>query len=537
MRIGLLGRPPASETSAAPLDGHERDVVGTWVPAASLIYALAVTTYFVVRADGHWAEVDSGQQALAMRSVWESGTIMPETGLLYPSGYGYAAVSAALLNVTGISVGNLQQIIYPLISSLLVFPAWALYHELTGSRRVAAFATLLLFIQPELLFVVLRGSHERMIRTLMLIALWLLIRSFRFRDRPGHFVAHVILFYLASFGIIAVNALFGISFITAIATAMALAWALGRWRRGLVTLGSRVAGRLTLVAFALAALGFFFIAEIYPPAGHSLRELNGLADKVGSLVLTTQAGSSPYTQVIGGWTSVTAYFLLSIQDYLLMGTSALIWLWQGLRWIRGSDQPPSLAAWLLWLLYAAFAFQGALAIVGDRTGVMGSNLQHRSFPSFAMVATPLVAAAICRWSPSWWARLVGGSVIAALAGLALLKATNEPSLSNKWTFYTPAELDALRWADAHHRDDVIWVGPDERLTTAFAAGIGYPSHGNDLNLYNPRIETRSYLITDIIRAQSARHGRPLPAVGSGNRVYDNGTAQWYRLRPQTPYQR
>ena len=42
-----------------------------------------------------------------------------------------------------------------------------------------------------------------MLRALMFLAIWLLMRSLRLRERPGAFALHVALFYAAAFALIA----------------------------------------------------------------------------------------------------------------------------------------------------------------------------------------------------------------------------------------------------------------------------------------------------------------------------------------------
>ncbi|MHB1417833.1 MAG: hypothetical protein ACYC1C_21495, partial [Chloroflexota bacterium] len=406
-----------------------------WVPLALLVsYVLLAGTYFVVRSSGHWAETDSAQMALAIRSVGDSGTLVPAEGKVYPSGFGYAVVSNAILAFTGLSVAALQQVLYPLLSTLLVFPAWALYRELTGSRWAAALATFFLLSQPEFLFVVFRGSHERVTRALMIVCLWLLVRSFRLREQPRQFAVHVCLFYVMAFALMATNALFGMSFVLAIVIALLSAWTVGGIRPDALPLSDLTTKRLLFVATTTAGLGFVFIFYVYPPATESLQAINGVFQKLATLFLTTSSGANPYAQVAAGWTSLSAYLVVAASDYLLVLASAVIWLWLGLRWLRGRGDVPSTANWLLWLFYGAFAFQGALAVLSDRSGLMAANLQHRSFPSFAMVAAAMVGLALSRRPPRAWESVAVGSAFALLAVLALVKATNEPIVSNKWTF-------------------------------------------------------------------------------------------------------
>jgi hypothetical protein len=511
------------------------------LPLSLFVYALAAAGYFVARFAGNWAENDSAVQAEVIRSTVRSGELVPLRGTVYVAGYSYAAISHALLATTGIDVATLQQIVYPLVTPLLLVPIWLLYRELTGNTRAAAIASLLLLTQPEFLFVVFRGSHERVLRAMLAVLLWLLVKSFHVHQQPSRFAVCVLLFYVAAFGFIATNTLFGVSLVVAIITALVLARLLGGAGSQLLTVAASTAQRLTLVATAITALTFILVFYVYPPAVRGLEAIRDVGRRTVELVLTTSAGDDPYAQVAGAWTDLPTYFLLSASNYLLIAASAPIWLYQGVRWLRGTAHSPTLNAWLLWLLYAAFATQGALAILSDRSGLLGSNLQHRSFPSFAMTATPLIAVALARLRPRPTIRAAAALAFGLLSALALLKLTNEPGLSNKWTYYTRAELRALTWVRPRERG-AVWIGPDERLDAAYSLVIGDPRRQPDpraqaaWDIYAPDPRTRLFLVSDVIRAHSQRLRVPLPVAEDENRVYDSGAVQLYRLRPRTQFQ-
>jgi hypothetical protein len=355
----------------------------------------------------------------------------------------------------------------------------------------------------------------------------------------------VALFYCAMFGLIATNSLFAISFASALVLALVAAWGLGIFRSDLRTMATATSGRLASAALGTAVLGFVFIFFIYPVAGHGLKVLDGLFD---SIFLTTEATSqtatgapvdttvNPYAAVVEGWTSLEAYFILSIANYLLMATSAAIWIWRGFRWILGKEPPGSEAQSLLWFLYAAFALQGALAIFSDRSSLVGANLQHRSFPSFALLAIPLVASALGTFRLGGLAKLAAAGAAAALACLAVIKVTTEPGVSNKWTFYTPAEMHGIAWVDQHQSRDSIWIGLDERLSSGFRIVYGHSMHDNSWDIAAPSGSTRTFLISNVIELQSARLRRPLPPTAGENLIYDNCDARLYRLRPRSPFQ-
>ncbi|MHB1417625.1 MAG: hypothetical protein ACYC1C_20445, partial [Chloroflexota bacterium] len=60
---------------------------------------------------------------------------------------------------------------------------------------------------------------------------------------------------------------------------------------------------------------------------------------------------------------------------------------------------------------------------------------------------------------------------------------------------------------------------------------------NDWDGEIPGAGTSTFLLTDIIRLQSARLGVSLPPIAGTNLIYDNGDSQLYRERPLTPFQR
>ncbi|MEO8273799.1 MAG: hypothetical protein ABI620_07010, partial [Chloroflexota bacterium] len=114
MRSGASA--PADDARRAPLE-----------LAALLAFGLLAGAYFVIRPGGLWAETDSGLMAQAIRVVINRAELAPATADAYYNGYGYQAVAMAITSYTGVSVQTLQQAIFPLISALLVLPAWALY--------------------------------------------------------------------------------------------------------------------------------------------------------------------------------------------------------------------------------------------------------------------------------------------------------------------------------------------------------------------------------------------------------------------------
>ena len=493
---------------------------------ALLGLAMLAGAYFVVRYQGRWAEADTGLMAHATRIVAETNQLAPINDAVYSNGYGYQAVSTAIMAFTGLSIQTLQQIVYPLVAAFLVLPAWALYRELTGSGRAASLATLLLLLVPEHLFAIFRGSHERLDRAFVFTALWLLVRSLRLHGDRGMLATHVGLVLLASYGLIATNALFGMSFVAALATAFVISWIALRGPAGVRPFARETTPLLRWAALSAALLLLVFIAFIYPPFASALRQLLAIPERLIVLITSGGSGFDPYAALSSGWVSPAAFLVLSAMNFVLLLSSVLVWLSHGWTWLRGG-RPASTGIWLLWLLYAAFAVQGAAGIVSDRTGALQGNVQYRLFALFAPFAAPLVADAIIRWNPGAWPRRVLAGVLAVTTVLALTKATLDPTLSNKWLFYSDDELQALRWADAHQQGAKTWLGPDDRLASAYELEVGYATGTNKWASGEATTDISTLVISDAIVGLAARVGTAIPPLDSRNLVYDNGEVQLF----------
>jgi hypothetical protein len=510
-----------------------------------IILALLIGVYVLVRYAGLWGETDSSAASFAIRDMRDTATLIPGPGnTVYPNGYSFQAIAVFVMNVSGLSLAELQLYASALLMAWVMIPAWMAFRELTGSQRGATIASVLLFIQPEFLFVILRATHEKFTRGLMLLAIYLLVRSLRTRHRPAQFGAFVLVFYLAGYSIISLNGLLATSFISALGLALLLTWIGMRYSRAISLNAVPAIQRLGFSVIVLLILAFLFIFYAYPPARHNLDILRSVGDRVAALFLDVGDDETvnPYAKwVVRTWPNLYIYFAVSLANWLLLAASLGVWGSQTIRWLQRRWQPQGPNDLLLWAFFGAFGLQGALSIVVDVSGAIDGNLQHRFFPSFVMLAAPLFAKWLIDWRPKQPGveRLAHTGFVAAVgicAVLSLFKATNEPLLSNKWLFYVPAEMQALRWAEEKLPSRPVWTDYDDRMTTA----IGLRNEGQPLNiiadLYSVNVGTRDFLISDVIRNRSVRIDGELPVEADSLVTYDNGQAQIYHSRPRTPYQ-
>jgi hypothetical protein len=524
----------------------ERDTSGSpthpllWL--GPMLYVFLIGLYFIARTGGYWAEADSSAFATIIRAVVAEGRLVPSSGEYYPNGYTFQSVSAFIVSLTGMNVQMLQQITYPLLASLVVLPAWLLFREFGGNARMALLATFLLFTQPEFLFVILRSSHEKFTRMLMLLCLFLLVRSLRSTNRPQLTVAYIVMFYVAAFALITSNNLLAHSFIFAIGVALFAGWLLERRSRALYLRSHGAIVRLQYVVFTCIALVYIFTFYLYWPAQQEFAVIKSVWEHVTALLFggQTSANTQAYGVVSIGWISVRVYLALTVANWIVLLVSAAIWSRQGYRWLWRKQAPESQARWLLWLLYGAFATQGALAIIIDMSGAITSNMQQRLFPSISIFAVAIVATAISEWRPRRFAGVARAGLAASLAAFAVLsifKATNEPLVSNNWMFYHPSEVRALAWSDARLHDAEIWTDYNERLVVAYETDRGRSANNN--RMFGARAlppTARNAVVSSVVHLRSSRLGLMIPVPADAMRVYDNGETQVYHLRPSTPFQ-
>jgi hypothetical protein len=501
-----------------------------------LLFGLLVAGYYVLRYHGLWTENDTSTITRAIDSMREQAVLLP-TRFFYQHGFGYQVTSITLLFVTGLSTQTLQTILYPFLAAAgLILTSFVFFREVLHDHRVAALASMLLVFQPDILFVTLRGSHEKMTWPLMMLALAILYRSF---GQPLRKMAiYVGLFYLVVFAIDSTNVFFGSVFLVAVVLSMTLGFLLFRfWRNRRPPLPRQDVQRLMYISLSGGILIFIFIVYIYPPALANLRLFRNILDQLSALLLSFEIKAQPYGYISIGWINSQVYLILTIFTWLVIAASFLEWMRHGWKMLKG-DAAQGLVENLDWLLYTGFAIQIAISIMVDLSGALAANMQLRLFPSFTVVAIVLLVRSIKRALASEQLRpnlrkiiMASGAVLSAWFALAsILKATNEPSLSNKWTFYLPAEKAAIGWVDSHLQNTDIWTGVDERLATVFITYYRIDSQAGNIYLFGKiSPNTRVVLATDLDRLRAERLGVHLLPVSYWDQLYDNGQAQINRI--------
>jgi hypothetical protein len=517
-------------------------------PLALVLYSVAIVAYLLLRFRGHYVEQDTAEMTQLIEAVAAYGSAIPSAAVhpVYPFGFGFQAVNLYLMRLSGTSIQTLQAWVWPFLAVGLALVAFLTFREITADDRAAALGGLFLFMQPDFLFTALRGSHEKMTYCMLLAALLLLFRSYRFRHRLRVFAAHVALFYLVMFGIACTNSTFGSSLIVALTVSFFGGALVSRLVGRGTGAGNRAFIRLAYVSFSSSLVLVAELFYFYSPSIDIFNQFKSAIDRIAGFALNFDAGSNPYAYISQGWLSVHIYLLLTSFTWLILAISGIAWCLLTGRFFRGGWPLAPDRVRLCWLLYAGLTMQVGVGIAIDAAGVLGANLQLRLIPVFMFIAIPISSSAVVHLLDRAAGRpllrqcLRGGLALTTIAftAFSVLKATNEPLLSNKWTFYSTAEAQAMDWLAIGVPQGGIWSDIDERLREVDlfrsppteAAASRYPT-------LLPPEQLDVVMLSRITRERMARLDVPLPDLPDMNELYDNGLVQIYRQLPRTPLQR
>ena len=508
------------------------------------IYAVAIGAYFTLRYAGAWMEIDTVRMTQSAQAVIAEGVISPSKDV-YAHGFAYPVLLAWLSQITGATVLQLQTLYLPLLSVLLpAVSAFAAFRAFLQSNTKAMFAVLLLCLQPDFLFVTLRGSHEKITWTLMMIALFVLHQSSSKFRSPSLFIRYVLLFYAIVFTQITTNSFFASTFIAAITFGLMIGLIVKLWAGETHHEEStQFLKRMALISTSSMLLVYIFLVNIYLPAEQLIGLIPEIIDRVALLIFGFELQANPSSYIAFGWINLPAYLAVSGFTWISLVISFGEWCRQALLFLQ-KKKSLQLPGSLPWLLYAGFAIQMVFALILDFAGTLSANLQLRILPGLLIFAVILIVQAVdALFRATANQHRIQRAIFAAMLILllwivpaSLLKVTNEPLVSNKWIFYSQLEEDGLNWTYDHTipSRNYFWAGLDERLIVRLSATSDAPEYY--FNTRSPESDVRYYLLSETDLLRHARVGRPLPSIHEQNVIYDNGEAKVYHRKAQTPYQ-
>lgn len=491
------------------------------------LYALLSHVYFVLRYSGNWIEEDTGRMTKFAQYVQEQSTIFPSGGFVYPNGPGFSTILTFLSEISKVSIVVLQQYLLPIIATFSVVVAYIAFLELTGSRRVALLSAFLLSVQPDFLFTTTRGTHEKFTFLLVLLSMFFLSRSFSRRKNVKEFVYYVLLFYLSTLGMISYNFFFASTYIFAVTVAFIIGYLISETPQISTSLK-----RLTYTSATSTIFFFSYMFYLYPPSWHLFHMFDTLQEKMSALLLVTeQHVTSQYTYVFNMWVSPEVWLILTLFNWVIAPLSLMAWVHLVYKffWKKQRLTSPMI---ILLLFYLAFSIQLLITILADRFGVF-NNLELRVFPVLMFFAVPLASISIINMinypklneKQRKAVKFFFVLLFLIFTVNSLLKATNDPLVSNKWWFYSTQEKEGVNWVEYNLQGKNIWAGLDQRLLAVFDV---YSNIHNHDRIEFARPENAEYwLISEIINKRALRVKSPLPDVSDRPVIYDSGDVKIY----------
>ena len=512
-----------------------------WPAFFPMMVAAILTVYTAVRYGYRWAETDSAAFIRAIRSIQSEASIEPAHA--YPNGFGYQSLVIAVSEFSGVSVVTLQLAVLPFLSIVVALAAFLAIRALTGSSVMGSVGAVLLLIQPEFLFVIQRGNHEKVTHILLLMLLYLIVRS---TAREHHVLEQsglVIAYYLTAWTLITTNSFFASTFVVGFGLVVLFALP-ALWFARTRPREHRPALRLPYTFLGTLILLFLFVTYVYPPAQHGVALYHIMVEQVSNVFFSDAPTSeSPYAAIPRAWLPSWVYPILSSYTLAIGAAAGVTWLWLAVRFRKHGISQTERHLLYLWLFSAAFALVVIAAAVIDYSGFLEANLQIRLLPVFMLLAVPLgVYGAMSLYGRTQGLHrralvAVAPVVIAFFAFVGILKATNDPIVSNQWLFFTAEEQRAVTWIDTQLNGREVWLDIDERLRVM--QDIHQPADRTNGNMYFTGVLNQSapYLLsTDVTERRMVRMNIPMMDFRETDRIYDNGTARVYHRVPSSPYQ-
>ena len=511
-----------------------------------ILYVFLLAAYFVIRYKGKWLEGDTVRQIEGTLNLLQTGSLAP-TEHSYLFGYNYQFISSMLSLLTGVEVHNLMILIRPFWIIILPPVSYLYYRQLFIEEYPATLATFLLFLQPELMFVSLRGSHEVITWFLVLLAVFILTKSYLQARYLRFFLTYVLVFYLVMYALISTNFFFASTFIFGLIIAFFIGTSINRYfpiKANQITY--RIYSRLLITTLAGAVLLFIFIFYIYTPAQRPFNQLSTLIEKISATLFSFQVDTNPYGQFISTtWVSPWIYLMLTLGNWITVLVSCVGCVLIGYRRVLLKKEI-SEPMYLLWLLYLAFALQLFLSIIIDFSGGLSSNLQLRLFPALIITAVPLAIFLIHEIAKKYnffhsSTKILYSSISLILIGwlltASLLKSTNEPWVSNKWDFSTESEDAGIRWMKRYINYGPVWISPDERLRDISIAIDPDSKNYMAYDIFVLSAGTKYVFLSDVNKMLAQRLKLVLPNLDQENIIYSNGNTDIYKFRTETLFEK
>lgn len=303
-----------------------------WRPLSLIVlYGFLTHIYVYFRYSGLVADSDVGGITKTIQALQNQGTIF--NNYQYSNGFGLQIIVASLSNITGLTI---QRVLILPMGFLFIIIAYLLFVELTKSRRIALLSSFLLCLQPDLLFITSRGSHERYTFFLFLVAFFMLIRLSQTSRDDTKFSLYLVLFLLTIFSLTTLNSWIAAVVILLVFLVSAICFLLHK----LGKMPSLSYSRIWPAAILCFPLYYLITSYVYPTSGIMQRAI--LGQWKNALISTNVGLIVPIALALA--------FVMTI---------SLLFRFQAVKpignWILGSFRKMRVRRWFRLLLYGIIA--------------------------------------------------------------------------------------------------------------------------------------------------------------------------------------
>lgn len=483
-----------------------------------MMFALLSYGFFIMRLDGQLADSDTALMSVISYATGESGSFV-DSGASYPHGAGYLAITSTLVQLTDLSVADVQRYLYPLISALLLPPIiFMTYRTLLKQITPALLGTVLLLLQTDFIWVTWRGSHERFTWAFGLTLLYLAVRYQKDKNK-----LQIATYLLVGLAMITTNYVFAFAFngmlLFAGLTASLVERNRTRWQP------------VILLSVLNISMAIIFARIIYTPADEGIIAFSEIIDRVYALIFEGQS-SPTSTAAVLWWQNPIIFILLTALNWFVLGIASCWWVYRVQQVVRQQGHQLAVQYWL----FPAIGLALFTTLLTDRAGILGGNFFIRLMPLLFIISVPIAAEALhlARYRWRHYPRLVrvtSLTIVTYFVIVLLIKVPSEPSLNTKWLVTTTDEDQAMRWVIEENPNSIIWTGLDERFESD--EKIENPSAFTDYFLEivwgeEPRLLPDFYVLSEQEQERFEQVDKSAPDMLNLDQVYDNGAVQIYR---------
>ncbi len=540
-----------------------------------ILYSFFSQLYLYFQYDGLRADHDLGIITKTSQAVQSQNTIY--NSFQYNNGFGYQTTTTFLSDILGLSV---QKILILPLGFLYVIFAYLFFNEFFKNKKIALISTFILSLQPDLLFLMSRGSHEKFSFILFLLAFLLVIHIAKNNWGKKNFI-YLALLYLVIFSLNIYNIWFSGIFLLLI-----FVYCFFGIIFSLIFNESSIFFKKTIYFLTPSILIYLSMFIIYPRIFNVLNISRSISYKLFSffplfilLVLLFLLFSiffcnkNKMTKENNISNLISKFFnnefltnfsvIMSISVYLILlyfitkssnlSFSPINWFFLTLiNWIiipasfftvyleikkyftkKIKISKIKIFFIFIYLSFLVIFFMSIIISKYVNNENLGSNLELRIFPYFFIFAVPFASELVVKTYDKLLInkkrKIFSTILIIALISIFIfnshMKAANNPLFSNNCIFYSQYEKNTLDYIENNADNLTIWAGYNERILNSYYYNSEFENF-NKVNFSNNN-NPESLIYSQIIESYSLLNKENLTRLNYYALVFNNGKSSFY----------